>query len=132
MADINNCTFSGRLVRDAEKKTLPSGTGLVTFDIANNTGFGEYEKVMYVTINLWGKSGDNLFQYLTKGKAVGVWGELEVQKWTSKHDGSNQSKLVLNCSNVRFLGSSQTSSSVQKDEHPREVEAKVVEEDIAF
>jgi len=117
MADINNCTFSGRLVRDAERKTLPTGTNLVAFDIANNTGFGQHEKVMYITVNLWGKSGDNLFQYLLKGKPVAVWGQLELQQWTSNHDGSTQKKLVLNCNNLIFLNSGQSSQpTVSREE----------------
>lgn len=105
MSDINNCTFSGRLTRDAERKIISTGTTLVTFDMANNTGFGENAKVMYVTVNMWGKSGENVFQYLQKGKAVGVCGKLEMQRWKSKHDDSNQSKLVLTCSELTFLGS---------------------------
>lgn len=104
MSDVNNCVFSGRLTRDAEQKTLSTGTRLVTFDMANNTGFGKNEKVLYVTVNMWGKSGDNVFQYLTKGKGVAVCGKLELQRWVSNHDNSNQSKLVLNCSELTFIG----------------------------
>jgi len=106
MADLNLFVCSGRLTRDAEQKTLPSGTQLVTFDIANNTGWGDNEKVLFMQVNLWGKTGQNLFKYLTKGKAVQVYGTLEVQKWVSKHDGSNQQKNVLQCNNVIFIHSS--------------------------
>ena len=106
MADVNNCTFTGRLTRDAEKKTIPTGTELITFSLANNTGYGTNEKVLYLTVNMWGKSGQGVFQYLTKGKHVAVWGELEEQRWTSK-EGIDQKKLVLNCMNVRLLGGGQ-------------------------
>ena len=114
MADINNCVFSGRLTRDAERKVIPTGTPLVTFDIACNTGFGQNAKVLYVTVNMWGKSGDNVFQYLLKGKGVAVTGKLEMQKWTSSHDGSNQAKLVLNCNELVFIGHKDDSGSVPR------------------
>jgi len=95
MSDLNNATFTGRLTRDAEQKTLSTGTQLVTFDIACNTGFGDYAKTLYITVNLWGKSGNGVFPYLNKGVQVGVSGEVELQQWTSKQDGSTQKKLCL-------------------------------------
>lgn len=124
MADLNNCTFSGRLTRDAEQKTLPSGTTLVAFDMAVNTGWGDREKVMYITVNLWGKKGESLYPYLLKGKNVGVAGELEQQKWMSKATNTEQQKLVLSCSNFVFLQNAKAENvpySVVDDE-----------EDIAF
>lgn len=104
MADMNNCSFTGRLTRDAEKKMIPSGTELVTFDLANNTGWGDYAKTMYLSCNLWGKMGTGVFPYLKKGLAVGVIGELEVQQWTSKQDGSKQQKNVLKVNGLTLLG----------------------------
>jgi single-strand DNA-binding protein len=103
MSDINVLTLTGRLTRDAEMKTLPTGTELCSFSIASNTGFGQYEKVMYTTVNLWGKTGNKLLKYLVKGKQVGVSGELQVQEWTSKQDGSKQTKNVLSTNSVILL-----------------------------
>lgn len=105
MSDINVVTLTGRLTKDAEKKMIPSGTELTAFDLANNTGWGEYAKVMYITCNLWGKMGTGVFPYLKKGTSVGVSGELEVQQWTSKQDGSKQQKNVLKVNSLSLLGS---------------------------
>jgi single stranded DNA-binding protein len=131
MADYNHFGLSGRLTRDAERKTLPTGTNLVTFDIANNTGYGQYEKTLYCTVNLWGKSGENLIKYLTKGKHVIVDGSLEMQRWVSKQDGSQQKKLVLNSNNVTLLGGGQ---KVEEPTQTYEGEATPYNdsEDIAF
>lgn len=122
MADVNNCVMTGRLTRDAEHKVLPTGTELVTFDIANNTGFGKYEKTLFVTINHWGKSGKGMLPYLTKGKGVAISsGELELQQWTSKQDGSIQKKVVVNTSKVDFLpsGSSNQQSTSEPQPQPQ-------------
>ncbi len=66
MADLNVCCFTGRLTRDAEKKVLPTGTSLVEFVLAVNTGWGDYKKSLFITCNVWGKNGDNIYSYLKK------------------------------------------------------------------
>jgi single-strand DNA-binding protein len=85
----------------------------VSFDIANNTGWGEYKKVIFLTCNLWGKTGTGVFNYLKKGKLVAVSGELQIQKWTSNQDGLEKSKNVINCRECLLMpdGSSKQSSS---------------------
>lgn len=112
MADLNNVSFTGRLTKDAVKKVLPTGTGLVTFSLANNTGWGDYAKVLYLECNLWGKQGESLLKYLLKGKQVAVSGTLELQKWTSAQDGTEKQKNVINCRDVILL-----SSAASQEEH---------------
>ncbi len=134
MSDVNNCVFSGRLTRDAEQKILPTGTRLVSFDLANNTGFGDNEKVLYVTVNLWGKLGENIFQYLLKGKAVAVCGKLEMQRWISKHDDTEKTKLVLNCNEITFLASARTNGMYINKTSVTDVDASPItgSEDVPF
>lgn len=90
MSDLNVCTLVGRLTRDAEVKTLPTGTVLVEFGIANNTGFGKFACTNFFSVNAWGKQAQSTAQYLTKGKQVGVTGTMENKTWTDqngvKHD----------------------------------------------
>lgn len=100
--DINNCTFTGRLTKDATQKTVSTGTTLVEFDIAVNTGTGDYEKTLYMRVQLWGKMGEKLYPYLIKGKAVGCWGELQLDEWTDA-EGQKRTKNKLNCKGINFL-----------------------------
>ena len=126
MADVNNCTFTGRLTRDAERKTLPTGTVLVTFDMAINTGWGDYAKTLFLTVNVWGKQGENIQQYLTKGKLVGATGELEVQQWVSQKDGTEHKKNVLGQAKVTLLSTGQKSDQpLEKDAEPYDPEGDV-------
>jgi single stranded DNA-binding protein len=129
MADLNNLNMTGRLTKDAEKKTLPTGTELVTFDIANNTGWGDYKKTIYLTCNVWGKTGIGVLPYLKKGKAVAVSGALEVQKWTSNQDGMEKSKNVINCRDCILLADGKDESKhTAKDDTPADYDSG----DIAF
>lgn len=127
MADLNMTTFTGRLTRDAERKVLPTGTSLVTFDIANNTGWGDYKKTIYLTCNLWGKQGDSVQKYLTKGKPVGVSGALEVQSWEGQ-DGIRHSKNVINCRDCILLAGGDKGGEHSSDTGPNDDYAQ----DIAF
>lgn len=106
MADLNSCTFTGRLTKDAIQKTTPQGYELVSFDLANNIGWGDNAKVLYMQVTVWGKLGKTLLPYLQKGKQVGVTGEVEMQTWESKQDGSTQRKLCLKASNVILMAGS--------------------------
>jgi single-strand DNA-binding protein len=117
MADINSVTFTGRLTKDAVLKTLPTGTRLCNFSIANNTGWGSYAKTMYLEVNLWGKTGESLEKYLLKGSMVGVTGSLELQKWTSNQDGQEKQKLVISCRECILMGSKKAEPNSTEPEY---------------
>ena len=103
MADMNNLTVTGHLTRDAVIKTVGSGKTLLTFDVANNIGFGDYAKTNFYTVNMWGEKGLKLAQYLKKGTHVGVIGEESLNTWTGK-DGTEHMDRVITTMNVTFLG----------------------------
>jgi len=57
----------------------------------------------FFDIVLWGRSGEALNQYLLKGKAIGVEGELRQDRW--QQDGQNRSKVEVVANNIQLLGS---------------------------
>lgn len=84
MSDLNSMTVVGRLTADAESRQVGNST-LVTFNLANNTGFGQYECVNFFKVNAWGKQAQGALQYLKKGKQVGITGTFENKKWTDQN-----------------------------------------------
>lgn len=109
MADLNNCSFTGRITKDAVVETVGAkGTQLTKFSIANNTGFGQYAKTQFFNVQIWGKAGTAVAQYLVKGKQVAVCGSLENQKWTGK-DGLEHDSWTLSCQGVTLLADSRAS-----------------------
>ena len=55
MSDLNSCTFTGNLTKDAEVKLIGAKqTPCCEFTVANNTGFGQYEKASFIQVQLWG------------------------------------------------------------------------------
>lgn len=113
MADMNSCSFTGRVTKNAVVETVGAkGTAVTKFSIANNTGFGQYAKTQFINVQVWGKAGESVAQYLVKGKQVGVTGTLENQRWTGK-DGLEHDSWTLTCSNITLLADAKSSSGDQ-------------------
>lgn len=103
MADLNACSFTGRVTRDAETVTVGAkGTTITKFSIANNTGFGQYAKTQFFNVQVWGKAGEGVKPYLVKGKQVALNGTLENQKWTG-NDGVEHDSWTLTAQSITLL-----------------------------
>ncbi|MCL2211572.1 MAG: single-stranded DNA-binding protein [Treponema sp.] len=113
MADINHVVLIGRLTRDAELKYTAGGQAVCKFSIAVNrrkkNGDQWEDEANFFDIVLWGKQGESLQSYLTKGKMVGVDGELRQDRW--QQDGQNRSKVEIIASYIQLLGGSGNNSS---------------------
>ncbi|MCL2180325.1 MAG: single-stranded DNA-binding protein [Treponema sp.] len=106
MADLNHVVLVGRLTRDAELKYTSNGQAVCKFSIAVNrrkkNGDQWEDEANYFDIVLWGKQGESLQSYLTKGKLIGVDGELRQDRW--QQDGQNRSKIEIIAGYVQLLG----------------------------
>ena len=103
MSDLNSCSFTGRVTKDAVVESIGAkGTQITKFSIANNTGFGQYAKTNFFNVQVWGKAGVAIAEYLKKGKQIAVTGMFENQKWTGK-DGLEHDSWNLTCQSVTLL-----------------------------
>lgn len=104
--DINQVILVGRLTRAADLKYTGAGTAVCKFAIAVNrrrkSGDQWTEEAHFFDISLWGKRGEGLHQYLTKGKQVAVQGELRQNRW--EHNGQSYSKIEIHANTVQLLG----------------------------
>lgn len=97
---INNVTLIGNLCGDAELKYTSEGTAVAKFSIAYN----DYKKeAHFFNCTVWGKLAENLSQYLTKGKQIGIGGELRQNRW--EKDGQKRSTVEINVNKIQLLGS---------------------------
>ena len=114
----NICIFEGRLTADAEYSTFGGkGTPKLKFSLANDTGFGEYKKTSFFNCELIGKQADSLRQYMVKGKAVNLNGEMIQQKWEDV-DGNKKSKFVFNVRGVSFTSGSKSEGEQGMNSNP--------------
>lgn len=109
MASLNKVMLIGNLTRDAELRYLPSGAGVLEFRLAVSRKYKkqdgtEGEETCFVDVNLWGKRGEAVAKWLTKGKPLFVEGRLQLDEWEDKQSGEKRSKLRVVADNIEFLG----------------------------
>jgi single-strand DNA-binding protein len=121
MSDVNQVVLIGRLTRDAELKTTANGTAVNKFSIAVNekrkVGDEWKDNANFFEIVLWGKVGESIHPYLTKGKQIAITGKLTQERW--EQDGVSRQKVVVTAANIQLLGgSSNDGSSGQGNKSP--------------
>ena len=104
---MNNITIAGRIGNDAEQKFFGSGDSVVNFSVAVNRPKkgGQKQDALWFRVALFGKLGETLLPYLTKGVTVGVSGELNVRTYEAK--GATQVSVEVNARQVSLLGGGQ-------------------------
>lgn len=95
---MNNCSFIGRIGRDAITRFTQGGKAVTGWSLAVDAGFGDNKTTTWVDCNLWGDRGEKLAQYLVKGSQVGVTGELG----TREHEGKTY--VTLRVADVTLVG----------------------------
>ena len=113
MADINNVTLVGRLVRDAEARTTKSGKNIAAFTLAVSGIEKEY--VDFIDCLAWGKTADVVTKYTSKGKRVGVVGKLHINKYETK-DGEKRSRAEVIVNSIQLLSSAEAPKSEDVEE----------------
>lgn len=104
MRDLNMVALNGRLVRDAELKYTQGGTAILSFTVASSADYKDTKHTNFVDCTLFGKLGEAISQYMTKGKQVSVGGELRQDKWQDRETGQNRSKLGVIVKDLQLLG----------------------------
>lgn len=89
---MQNITIAGRLGRDAELRSTQGGDQVCNFTVAVDTRQGREKVTNWWRVSLWGKRGEALAQYLTKGSNVTVTGEFSL----SEYDGKPQLNIRAN------------------------------------
>lgn len=96
MKDINSCTFSGRLTRDAELRATASGKDVISFSVAVNdsrrTADGWEDKPNFLDMKYFGNDLEKLCGRLQKGTKVCVESRADWSKFDTK-DGKTRTKV---------------------------------------
>jgi single-strand DNA-binding protein len=80
---MNKVMLVGRLTRDPELRTLPSGKHVTTFTIATNEYRGQNagERTEYHACVAWDRLAEICGQFLGKGQLVDLEGRLQHRQW---------------------------------------------------
>ncbi len=109
MASLNKVMLIGNLTRDPELRVTPKGTAICQFGLAVNRQFKDEsgatrDETTFVDIEAWGKQGETVAKYLTKGRPLFVEGRLKLDTWDDKTTGQKRSKMKVVLENFQFLG----------------------------
>ena len=103
---MNKVVLIGRLTKDPELKFTPgTGTAVVSCTMAvdrrmpNKDGQREAD---FINIVVWGKQAENLANYMSKGKMIGVSGRIQVRSYDAK-DGTKRYVTEVVAEEVKFL-----------------------------
>ncbi|HUZ84102.1 MAG TPA: single-stranded DNA-binding protein [Gaiellales bacterium] len=96
---MNRITITGRLTRDPELGSLPSGDPVCKLRLAVD-GMAPKRETGYVDVSAFGPSGEAAARVLTKGYLVAVDGRLEYSTW--EKDGQTRHSYQV-IGHVEFL-----------------------------
>jgi single-strand DNA-binding protein len=105
---INKAILVGRLGKDPEIRSTPSGQTVARFSIATDEKFtdrnGEkQERTEWHNIAAWGKLGEICGQYLRKGKLVYIEGSIRTDSWDDKESGQKKYRTEIVAQNMKML-----------------------------
>lgn len=108
MANYNKVILLGNLTRDVELRHTQGGMAIAKFGMAINrtwTQDGEKkESTCFVDLTAWGKTGETIAKYCSKGSQLFVEGRLEYSMWDDKDSGKKRSKLEVVVDHFQFVG----------------------------
>jgi single-strand DNA-binding protein len=109
MGSVNKVIIVGNLGKDAEVRYTTGGSAVATISVAttevwNDRSSGErQEKTEWHRVVIWGKTAENLKDYLTKGKQIYVEGKLQTRKWQDR-DGNDKYTTEIRSDRIVLLG----------------------------
>ena len=88
MPSLNRVQLIGRLGKDPESRSTPTGKKVAHFSLAVSqrwkSGEGDKEYTEWVNVEAWERLGEVCQQYLHKGSLVFVEGRLKTDKYEDK------------------------------------------------
>jgi single-strand DNA-binding protein len=110
MASFNKVILMGNLTRDPELRYTPKGTAIAKVGLAvnrvwTNEAGEKKEDVTFVDVDIFGRTAENVGQYMRKGRPILIEGRLKLDQWDDKQTGQKKSKLGVVAETVQFLGS---------------------------
>ena len=124
MASFNKVVLVGNLTRDPELRYTPKGTAVAKIGLAVNRTWksetGETkEEVTFVDVDVFGRTAENVGQYMRKGSPILIEGRLRLDTWEDKQTQQKRSKLGVVAETVQFLGGRSSEGGGGGDSAPR-------------
>jgi single-strand DNA-binding protein len=105
---FNKVILMGNLTRDVEVRTTPSGQTVANFSLAVSRSWKDQngqpqEQTSFINCVAWGKPGEIIAQYTSKGTPLLVSGRLDQRSYDDK-DGNKRQAVEVNVEDFNFIG----------------------------
>lgn len=105
---FNKVILMGNLTTDPELRTTPNGQNLASFILAinrtwNNANGERQEETSFINCTAWGKTGETISKYVSKGRQLLVSGRLQQRTWQDKDTGKNRSAIDVIVEEFSFI-----------------------------
>jgi single-strand DNA-binding protein len=140
---FNKVILMGNLTRDVELRTTPSGQSVANFSLAVSRSWKDQngqtqDQTSFINCVAWGKPGEIIAQYTSKGSPLLVSGRLDQRSWDDKESGQKRSTVEVNVEDFNFIGggrgddapsagSSNSSSNKSKDVVIEDIDDKPID-----
>ena len=108
---MKTIVIGGNIGKDAVTRTTQGGDIVTGWSVAVEERNGKDKRTVWFDVSLWGKRGEALAQYLTKGTRVAVAGELS----TREHEGKTY--LTVRADQVTLMGGGERRDEPQREEY---------------
>jgi len=119
---VNKVILLGNVGKDPEVRDLPNGGTVANITLATSKSWkdkttGEkVDKTEWHNLSFFGKLGEIVGQYVTKGSKIYVEGELETRKYQAQ-DGSDRYSTSIICNEMQMLDKKGEGEGVQGQSH---------------
>ena len=109
---MNVVVLVGRLTNDPVLRTTQTGTNLANFTIAVPRRFKRDNQpdADFINCTAWGKTGEVISQYLSKGRQIAVQGRIQTSSYQDQ-SGAQRYRTDVIVENFDFIGSRSDSSN---------------------
>lgn len=126
---MNSLTIAGTLGKDAEVRYLPNGDAVCNFSVADS--MGKDKGTIWWNCQLFGKRAESLAQYLTKGQAVTVSGNVTEREWNDK-EGTKRKSMDVRVQDVALQGGRKEQQEERSAPRPKPVPIDDSDDGIPF
>lgn len=133
---FNKVILMGNLTRDVEMRSTPNGQSVANFSLAVTRSWRDQsgqqqDQTSFINCVAWGKAGEIIAQYVSKGQSLLVSGRLDQRSYEDK-DGNKRQAVEVVVEDFNFVGGrgEGDSSSAPSQSSPSNKSKDVVIEDI--
>ena len=117
---LNCVTLMGRMVKDAEIKTTPTGTNVTNFVVAVDKAYNknnDHPEANFIDCVAWNKTAEFVSKYFQKGSRIVLEGYLQTRTYEDKENKKHKVTEVV-ASNVHFVDKKSDNSVSQQQDSP--------------